>query len=165
MKPGKAGGGKVPQLKADARNDEGKGDWPRHTSTPQRVRASTYFGGFGVNQGLRRTCVEWTVDKLKENYSKKEASFSSARSSNSPKEVCNFGKSGEKGKKQYGSEGFGRRAPGKPLGGGVKSITGMGPILGGAVRQDDYESLDGWDFAHQVYRVGQRRVERWPHKP
>jgi hypothetical protein len=27
MKPGNAGGGKGPQLKADARSDEGKGDW------------------------------------------------------------------------------------------------------------------------------------------
>ena len=70
-----------------------------------------------------------------------------------------------KKEKQYGTEGFGKRAPGKPLGDGVKSITRMGPILGGAVREDDYESLNGRDFAHQVYRVGQRRVERWPHKP
>jgi hypothetical protein len=28
MKPGNAGGGKGPQLKADARSDEGQGDWP-----------------------------------------------------------------------------------------------------------------------------------------
>ena len=27
MKPGNSGGGKGPQLKADARSDEGKGDW------------------------------------------------------------------------------------------------------------------------------------------
>ncbi len=27
MKPGNAGGGKGPQLKADARSDEGTGDW------------------------------------------------------------------------------------------------------------------------------------------
>ena len=27
MKPGNSGGGKGPQLKADARSDDGKGDW------------------------------------------------------------------------------------------------------------------------------------------
>jgi hypothetical protein len=29
MKPGNFGGGKEPQLKADARSDDGRGDWRR----------------------------------------------------------------------------------------------------------------------------------------
>jgi hypothetical protein len=29
VKPGNSGGGKEPQLKADARSDDGKGDWRR----------------------------------------------------------------------------------------------------------------------------------------
>jgi hypothetical protein len=42
---------------------------------------------------------------------------------------------------------------------------GTGSGLGGTHREDDHESVDGWDFAHQVHRIGQRRLKCFPHKP
>jgi hypothetical protein len=41
----------------------------------------------------------------------------------------------------------------------------VGSSLGGAHREDDHESTDGRDFAHQVHRRGQRWTKWFPYKP
>ena len=61
VKPGNSGGGKGPQLKADARSDDGKGDWRkpdnflvvfrscrrRHMQWPRQLRESSPRAGCG----------------------------------------------------------------------------------------------------------------------
>jgi hypothetical protein len=41
----------------------------------------------------------------------------------------------------------------------------VGSSLGGAHCEDDHESTDGRDFAHQVHRRGQRWTKWFPYKP
>src|SRR5260370_2131489 len=62
-------------------------------------------------------------------------------------------------------EALSESATGKPLGGSTEPTQGVGSSLGGTHREDDHESVDGRDFAHQVHRIGQRRLKCFPHKP